>query len=59
MNETKPHPVDLVAPILGRYEALEAIIEPGTDPLHIRALLDAINESFRIQCDHLDAGTGP
>lgn len=60
MTETTlQHPVDYFAPILGRYEALEAMIESSSNPDHIRNLLEAINETFRLQCDLLNAREFP
>ena len=56
---TLQHPVDYFAPILARYEALEAMIEPNSNPDHIRNLLEAINETFRLQCDLINAREFP
>jgi hypothetical protein len=52
---TQKHPVDYFAPILGRYQALSAMIDESTDPQHICTLLDAINETFEFQCDLLNS----
>lgn len=60
MNEpTQQHPVDHFAPILSQYQALEELIQEGTDPMTIRALLDGINEAFERKCDLLVAGDAP
>lgn len=60
MTETSSkHPVDYFAPILGRYEALEAMIESTSDPEHIRSLLEALNETFRLQCDLINTREFP
>jgi hypothetical protein len=55
----KQHPVDYFGPILGRYKALESMIDESSDPQHIRALLDAINETFEFQCDLLNSKEFP
>lgn len=57
MKETTPV-VDHLGPILGQYEALEALIGEGTDPMHVRALLDGINAGFRQKLDELDTMAG-
>lgn len=60
MDNTLPqHPVDYFAPILGRYEALESMIESTSNPDNIRNLLEAINETFRLQCDLINAREFP
>lgn len=60
MNETtQQHPVDYFAPILARYEALDAMITESSDPQNISNLLEAINETFRLQCDLLNAREFP
>lgn len=58
-NNLPQHPVDYFAPILGRYEALAAMIEPSSDPAHILNLLEAINETFQLQCDLINAREFP
>lgn len=50
---TETHPADLFGHFADRYEALEALISPQTDPEHIQALLNALNEGFRAALDHV------
>lgn len=48
---TAEHPADMFSPFLSQYEALYAMIDTESNPDHISALMQAINEGFRAKLD--------